>query len=472
MNNYLPSFLDTNRFYFQLMTLTNNNLRTIIKRNHEIDLLIGDFKWSIRDNDFNGWVICDGRSLSKTIYADLYSIIGSKFGSINDSTFKLPDCRGRTTCAAGKGQMLSYRQAGQYIGEEKHTLEVEELPAHNHTINDPGHVHTQFTLNDDFNNSGGGGPIPSFTRDSAGTITWNNINSATTGITINNKGGNQAHNIMQPSLFIGNLFLYTGVDIATAIYSFVDLNKVNLWTTDTNINYLASIPNWYSYQYDGDDFYGIKFNINDGNNDMYDTGNYISIESNQFNYNVVPSVPVTRSVSGGPDVSDNAIPYGIVWNKEDGTSGLFVSGETYPHLSMVYMQNGSSTIRVFGSIGSDGEASVSNYNGTYTCANERNGSYWANINWDGGDPTVGEVWFTILHPTWYSSINNVVDNRKTSDVDPCNQSMGVSGNNYIFCKVLLSKSQGRNILQTEVEGFLAAYVQQINLVINPDFILD
>ena len=55
------------------------------------------------------------------------------------------------------------------------------------SITDPGHEHSQISSNDDFNNSGGNYPDlnnPSFPAwDSAGSKTWTNINSSSTGIT-------------------------------------------------------------------------------------------------------------------------------------------------------------------------------------------------------------------------------------------------------------------------------------------------
>jgi hypothetical protein len=90
-------------------------------------------------------------------------------------------------------------------------------------VNDPGHTHTQTTINDDFNSSGAS--PPGFTADSAGTRTWSNINSSTTGITIQTNGVHAhafttdggagltgaAFGIMQPTLFIGNTFIFSGV---------------------------------------------------------------------------------------------------------------------------------------------------------------------------------------------------------------------------------------------------------------------
>jgi len=130
-------------------------------------LNVGDLKWSIINTDHNGWLKCDGRSLSRVTYASLFAIIGTSFGSVDGNTFKLPDTRGRTIGGIGTGTGLTNRTLGQTVGEETHTITVNEMPSHSHTgtvdssgshthtINDPGHTHTQNTVNDDYNNSGG-----------------------------------------------------------------------------------------------------------------------------------------------------------------------------------------------------------------------------------------------------------------------------------------------------------------------------
>lgn len=191
---------------------------------------VGDYKWSARTADFDGWLLCDGREVFRDAYPQLFAVIGTSFGAGNGSTtFKLPDGRGRVPGMVGSGTGLTSRTIGQAVGEETHTLTSNEIPAHTHSgttnttgahthsINDPGHTHSLTTTNDDFNNSGGN--PPGFTGDSAGTRTWYNISTSTTGITINSNGdhshsfttssvgGGNAHNVMQPTVFIGNMFI-------------------------------------------------------------------------------------------------------------------------------------------------------------------------------------------------------------------------------------------------------------------------
>lgn len=193
---------------------------------------VGDVKYSLASSDHQGWLVCDGRSLQKNQFADLFNIIGTQFGAADSNHFNLPDCRGRVLGAIGSGSGLTSRAIGSLVGEENHTLNISELPSHTHTgttdlsgahthsVTDPGHTHTQTTINDDFNNSGEN--PPGFTADSAGSMTWNNINASTTGISINSSGnhthtfttdsagGSNSFNVMQPTIFISNVFIFSG----------------------------------------------------------------------------------------------------------------------------------------------------------------------------------------------------------------------------------------------------------------------
>ena len=196
-----------------------------------IDLIrphVGEYKWSCRSSDYDGWALCDGRSLPRDTYTNLYLAMGTAFGATDGTTFNLPNLQGRVMAGASPTHAF-----GTALGAETVTLDSSTIPghahsgatavagAHSHSINDPGHTHTQTTINDDFNSSAGN--PPGFIGDSAGSMTWNNINAATTGISVisngdhahtfttSSVGGGLAHNNMQPTLFAGNVFVYTGV---------------------------------------------------------------------------------------------------------------------------------------------------------------------------------------------------------------------------------------------------------------------
>lgn len=60
----------------------------------------------------SGWLICDGRSLSKNSYFDLFRVIGYNFGG-SDSTFNIPDLRNRAAMGAGTTGALGASQSAQ-----------------------------------------------------------------------------------------------------------------------------------------------------------------------------------------------------------------------------------------------------------------------------------------------------------------------------------------------------------------------
>lgn len=163
----------------------------------------GDLKYSVQSSDHNGWLKCDGRSLSRTSYAKLFEIIGTAFGSDNSETFKLPDCRGRVLGTIGTGSGLTARSLGASVGTETHTLTIGEMPTHSHGITDPGHTHS-YTAN---TNDQSVTPLAELAADQADLAAT--TGSSQTGITINDEGGGGAHNNMQPTIFISNIFIFS-----------------------------------------------------------------------------------------------------------------------------------------------------------------------------------------------------------------------------------------------------------------------
>jgi microcystin-dependent protein len=179
--------------------------------NKEIDnwtfirpIKIGDIKQSVSQKDHNGWMICDGRSLNKIDYELLYNLIGTSFGSNDEDTFKLPDARGRVPGSIGQGSGLTNRTMGSYIGSETHTMTINQMPSHTHGITDPGHSHSYVNNTNDQNTDNAF--ASEIAADNAELTA--STQTSTTGITINAAGSGQAFNIMQPTLFIANTFIY------------------------------------------------------------------------------------------------------------------------------------------------------------------------------------------------------------------------------------------------------------------------
>ncbi len=82
-----------------------------------------------------GWAFCAGQLLPINQNSALFALLGTTFGGDGQTTFALPDLRGRIAVGYGQGPGLSPYVLGQFGGEETHTLTVTETSAHNHLIN-------------------------------------------------------------------------------------------------------------------------------------------------------------------------------------------------------------------------------------------------------------------------------------------------------------------------------------------------
>lgn len=155
----------------------------------------------------NGWLICDGSQVSRALYPELFSVIGTTYGSGDGfTTFTLPDLRGRTI--AGKDGVNNMNNGpvnrltsthfgasgtalGNSGGNEAHTLTTAQMPSHTHTQNPHSHA---------LISGPSGGPHP--------TIQQNGNNGALYGPTGNttatnqNTGGGGAHNNTQPTIIL------------------------------------------------------------------------------------------------------------------------------------------------------------------------------------------------------------------------------------------------------------------------------
>jgi microcystin-dependent protein len=212
-----------------------------------------------------------GQSISRATYAALFSLIGTTFGSVDGSSFNLPDLRGRfvagldnlggsaanilqatttisttsgsptatvtsatniapgmvivsanvpagttvavisgttltlsanaTATASGTAARFSAVSDAQAIGgiggAQNHTLSTAEMPAHAHTLTDPGHSHGP---------SGGGSFLTSLGGTSVqagnGLTTSPGTSTVTTGVTMANTGGGGAHSVLNPCMVL------------------------------------------------------------------------------------------------------------------------------------------------------------------------------------------------------------------------------------------------------------------------------
>lgn len=155
-----------------------------------------------------GYLIGDGSAISRSVYADLFTVYGITFGSGDGSTtFNIPDLRGRYLAAEdnGVGNLTStYYGVSPVLsakgGLQNHVQTVAEMPAHSHsnTLNDPGHQHAYGLALD----APGGSAVNSARPGSA-------VLSAVgfTGMTINNAGtgSGNAFSIVPPTIIMRGL---------------------------------------------------------------------------------------------------------------------------------------------------------------------------------------------------------------------------------------------------------------------------
>lgn len=131
----------------------------------------------------SGWAICDGSAISRSTYSALFAVIGTTWGGGDGSTtFNLPNFRGRALIGVSGSHALA--STG---GAESVTLSVGQLPAHSHTVTDPGHVHASVVAAS--TNTAGA---------AAGAVTAGSTSSATTGITLGNTGSGDAVPTISP----------------------------------------------------------------------------------------------------------------------------------------------------------------------------------------------------------------------------------------------------------------------------------
>ena len=130
-----------------------------------------------------GWAWCNGQQLPINQNQALFALLGTMYGGNGQTTFALPDLRGRAPIHVGAGWVQ-----GQAAGQEAHTLTMNELPAHTHQLKGragAGQQATPATL--------AGAPNAYGAPADLTTLHPSSVTSV---------GGSQAHNNMSPYLVL------------------------------------------------------------------------------------------------------------------------------------------------------------------------------------------------------------------------------------------------------------------------------
>jgi len=140
------------------------------------------------------WIVCDGSSLLRSDYPDLFAALGTTYGAVDGTHFNIPDLQGRTVIGVGVG--ASTYALGDQGGEETHTLVTGEVPAHTHV--DAGHTHTEGNAAPAVGAAVVGVPVPSAVPSVGVTGSGN--------ASLDTVGGSGSHNNLQPYIAL-NYFI-------------------------------------------------------------------------------------------------------------------------------------------------------------------------------------------------------------------------------------------------------------------------
>lgn len=176
------------------LTITDANIANIEYRQHT-DILTppGTIVAYAGATAPEGWLLCAGQAVSRTVYARLFATIGTAYGAGDGATtFTLPDLRGRfplgrdnmSGISANRVTATQADNLGQGAGAESHTLTIAEMPSHAHAFG-----------------SGGTGPGV-FGETASGR------NSSTGEFTTRFAGGGDSHNNMPPYQTVNYIIKY------------------------------------------------------------------------------------------------------------------------------------------------------------------------------------------------------------------------------------------------------------------------
>ena len=158
----------------------------------EIRLFAGNF--APRD-----WMFCDGTLLPISQYDVLFSLIGTTYGGDGQSTFALPDLRGRAIVHQGAGFAM-----GESAGSETVTLVGQQMPAHGHAV-----LATTGT-----GNAGAPDPTVMLAAAPAGEPVYDTATTSLVNLApgaVGPAGGSQPHENRQPYLAINYIISLYGI---------------------------------------------------------------------------------------------------------------------------------------------------------------------------------------------------------------------------------------------------------------------
>jgi len=145
-----------------------------------------------------GWALCNGQLLPINQNQALFSLLGTMYGGNGQTTFALPDLRGRVPMHFGSGMTLA-----EVGGQEFHTITISELPTHTHVVSPVASANANANASDPTNNLWANSGKTNYTTDAP--------NNAMFPGAITNTGGSQAHENRSPFLVLSFCIALVGI---------------------------------------------------------------------------------------------------------------------------------------------------------------------------------------------------------------------------------------------------------------------
>lgn len=168
----------------------------------QVETFLGEIRMFAGNFAPTGWAFCQGQLLPIAQNQALFSLLGTTYGGDGRTSFALPDLRGRVPVGFGQGPGLSNRVIGEKFGSELVTLNINQMPSHNHTVNA---VTTEGNQNLPTNS------LPANTKALDKEYSDANANTTMKATMVNPTGGNQPFGVSQPSLGVNFIIALQGI---------------------------------------------------------------------------------------------------------------------------------------------------------------------------------------------------------------------------------------------------------------------
>lgn len=158
-----------------------------------------------------GWAQCDGQIMSIAQNTAVFALLGTTYGGNGQTTFALPDLRGRAPISPGQGPGLTSHVLGEAAGTPTVTMTLSQLPSHSHQA--VGGVTVSVSGNSANTDEAAGSLLANTNAPfyNTGSTPGQFLNGTNLNLQEGPAGGSQPISIMQPYLAVNYLICLQGI---------------------------------------------------------------------------------------------------------------------------------------------------------------------------------------------------------------------------------------------------------------------